>query len=53
MQIECVNAFGNFVKGDVVEVPDDALFDTAYFRRVAIKALPAPPAPKADSEEGK
>lgn len=32
MLLVCVNAFGNFVPGDEVEVPDGALFDTAYFR---------------------
>ena len=53
MLLRCVNAFGNFAPGDEVEVPDDALFDTAYFRREEPKAKPAPAAPKTDPEEGK
>jgi hypothetical protein len=39
MLLECVNAFGNFAPGDEVEVPDDALFDTAFFRRKAPESV--------------
>lgn len=31
MQLRCKNAFGNFTPGQTVEVPDGAVFDTAYF----------------------
>ena len=31
MLLRCTNAFGNAEPGDEVEVPDGAIFDTAYF----------------------
>lgn len=31
MTLVCVNAFGNFLPGDEVPVPDGAVYDTAYF----------------------
>lgn len=31
MILKCVEPFGNFTPGDIVEVPDGALFDTAFF----------------------
>lgn len=34
MKLECTAPFGNTVPGDVVEVPDGAAFDGAYYRRV-------------------
>jgi hypothetical protein len=43
MILVCVHAFGNFVPGDELEVPDGAVFDSAYF-----EARPA--SPEADKE---
>ena len=31
MFLTCLRPFGNFTPGDTVEVPDNAVFDTAYF----------------------
>ena len=33
MTLVCIQPFGNFEPGDRVEVPEGAIFDTAYFRR--------------------
>lgn len=33
MKIRAKLAFGNFVPGDEVEVPDGCIFDTTYFER--------------------
>ena len=35
MQIKCIRAFGNFRPGDVVEIPDGAVFDEGHFERLA------------------
>lgn len=35
MNLKCVVAFGNFVPGDEVDVPDGAIFDHAYFEEVS------------------
>ena len=51
MLLYCVNAFGNCAPGDEIEVPDDALFDTAYFSRDAPKPVKKV-AKKADAKEG-
>lgn len=42
MILECTEAFGNFVPGDEVEVPDGDAFDTAHFK--AKEAAPDQPA---------
>lgn len=42
MKLKCVRAFGNFVPGDVVEVPDGAKFDDYYFVAVPVVAEPKP-----------
>ncbi len=42
MEIRCVHAFGNFEPGDVVEVPDGAVFDEVNFVRA--DAVTVPPA---------
>lgn len=34
MIIKNVREFGNFKPGDLVEVPDDAVFDEFYFMKV-------------------
>jgi hypothetical protein len=34
MILRCRESFGNFVPGDLVEVPDSAVFDGAYFEQV-------------------
>ncbi len=55
MILVCHNAFGNFVPGDEVEVPDGAVFDGAYFHEpesisvdvVVVPKLPLPEKPKA------
>lgn len=31
MLLRCREAFGNFVPGDEIEVPDGAIYDTLYF----------------------
>jgi hypothetical protein len=31
MVLRCIHAFGRFVPGNEVEVPDGAVFDHAYF----------------------
>lgn len=33
MVLECKVPFGNFKPGDLVEVPDGAVFDESYFQR--------------------
>lgn len=35
MKIKCIRAFGNFLPGDVVEVPADNTFDTYFFEAFA------------------
>jgi hypothetical protein len=32
MTLVCIVPFGHFKPGDKVDVPDDAAFDTAYFK---------------------
>jgi hypothetical protein len=50
MLLRCTNAFGNFKPGDEVEVPDGAVFDTAFFE---LAEAPAQPEQELDAEEGK
>ena len=38
MNLKCIVAFGNFVPGDELEVPDGALFDHFYFKEVVSTA---------------
>jgi len=42
MLLRCTNAFGNFVPGDEVEVPDDAVFDSAHFERAFVPEVVNP-----------
>lgn len=35
MIIKCKQPFGNFKPGDLVEVPDGAIFDELYFEHAA------------------
>lgn len=41
MKLECVRAFGNFVPGDEVEVPDGAIFDTTHFTEAKARKVTA------------
>jgi hypothetical protein len=34
MILRCRRAFGNFLEGDTVEVPEGAVFDEYFFERV-------------------
>lgn len=38
MLLRCHHAFGNFVPGAEVEVPDDAAFDHSYFELAEAEA---------------
>lgn len=38
MTLTCIKPFGNFEPGDELEVPDGAVFDTAYFEQAETKA---------------
>ena len=46
MNLKCVRAFGNFVPGDEVEVPDGAIFDHYYFEEVPVPAPVTTKTPK-------
>lgn len=37
MIIRCIQRFGNFVPGDELEVPDEAVFDTTFFEATPTK----------------
>lgn len=51
MKLRCHNAFGNFVPGDEVEVPDGAGFDHYYFEADEPEQAPEPaPEPEPDPE---
>lgn len=50
MFVVCIQAFGNFVPGDEVLIPDGAVFDTTYFAAKADKKVDAP---KADANTKK
>lgn len=36
MTIENIVAFGRFVPGDFLEIPDDSIFDHAYWREMKL-----------------
>lgn len=40
MQLRCHTPFGNFVPGDTIEVPDGAVFDSAYFEQAESATTP-------------
>lgn len=42
MLLRCHTAFGNFVPGDELEVPDGAVYDRAYFGQAPAKPAAAP-----------
>lgn len=46
MKLRCREAFGNFVPGDVIDVPEGAVYDTLYFEL----AEPDKTAPKEESK---
>lgn len=48
MILVCVNPFGNFVPGDEVLVPDDAVFDTAFFAAKGGETSTGDETPKGD-----
>lgn len=51
MQLRNISPFSQFVPGDLVEVPDGAVFDPYHWEPAGAPAVPAPAPAAADPEE--